>query len=93
MYNESIDCNNKIITSEALQQILTSMGEKIKKYKKIYENERMRNQILEYNYQTYTFKDERSKMSAYVDFYDGTNIKFDNYDGIMGAFYNRLSEI
>ena len=93
MYNDSIKCENKIITKDDLQEIFMAMGDKIKYYKKISDNEKMKNQMLEYQYQEYTFKDEGSKISAMVDFYDNTSVKLDNYDGFMGVFYNRLDEI
>ena len=32
-------------------------------------------------------------MKVTVDFYDNTNITFDNYDNFMGIFYSRIDEI
>ena len=49
--------------------------------------------MLDITYQNYTFKDEGSKMKVVVDFYDNTNITFDNYDNFMSIFYSRIEEI
>jgi len=93
MYNDTIKAENKIISSEDLTQIFQLMGETLKKYLKISEEEKRENMTLEYAEQKYSFKDEGSKMKVTVDFYDDTNITFDNYDGFMGIFYSRLQEI
>lgn len=93
MYNDTIKAENKIISSDDLAQIFQLMGETLKKYLRIYEQEQMQNKMLDTPYQSYTFKDEGSKMKVIVDFYDNTNITFDNYDSFMGIFYSRLNEI
>lgn len=49
--------------------------------------------MLDYAYQSYTFKDEGSKMKVIVDFYDNTNITFDNYDNFASIWYSRIDEI
>lgn len=93
MYNESIRAENKIISNNDLTEIFQAMGDTLKKYKKISDQEAMQNHMLESQYQKYTFKDEGSKMKVNVDFYDNTNITFDNFDGFMGIFYSRIDEI
>lgn len=93
MYNDTIKAENKIISSDDLAQIFQLMGETLKKYLKVSEQEEMKNRMLDIPYQNYTFKDEGSKMKVIVDFYDNTNITFDNYDSFMGIFYSRLNEI
>ena len=93
MYNDTIKAENKIISSDDLTQIFQLMGETLKKYLRIYEQEQMQNKMLDTPYQSYTFKDEGSKMKVIVDFYDNTNVTFDNYDSFMGIFYSRLNEI
>jgi len=93
MYNDTVKAENKIISYEDLNQIFQLMGETLKKYLKIYEREEMQNQMLEPWDKSYTFKDEGSKMRVTVDFYDNTNIVFDNYDNFMGIFYSRINEI
>lgn len=93
MYNDTLKAENKIITNDSLFQIFQLMGEKLKKYKKVSEYENKSNNMLDYAYQSYTFKDEGSKMKVTVDFYDNTNITFDNYDNFASIFYNRVDEI
>ena len=93
MYNDTIKAENKIISSDDLTQIFQLMGETLKKYLKVSQQEEMQNRMLDTPYQNYTFKDEGSKMKVIVDFYDNTNITFDNYDNFMGIFYSRIDEI
>lgn len=93
MYNDTIKAENKIISSDDLTQIFQLMGETLKKYLKVSQQEEMQNRMLDTPYQNYTFKDEGSKMKVTVNFYDNTNITFDNYDNFMGIFYSRIDEI
>lgn len=93
MYNETIKAENKIISSEDLTEIFQAMGETLKKYLRISQNEKIQNNTLDRLKQRYTFKDEGSKIKFLVNFYDNTNINFDNYDVFMGIFYSRLHEI
>lgn len=93
MYNDTIKAENKIITNDNLIQIFQLMGETLKKYQKISIAETQKNQMLDYKYQSYSFKDDGSKMKVTVDFYDNTNITFDNYDNFISIFYNRIDEI
>ena len=93
MYNDTIKAENKIISSDDLTQIFQLMGETLKKYLKTSQDEEKQNRMLDTPYQNYTFKDEGSRMKVIVDFYDNTNITFDNYDNFMGIFYSRIDEI
>ena len=93
MYNDTIKAENKIITSESLAQIFQAMVETLKKYLSISEYEEKQNRMYNYEYQNYTFKDEGSRMRMNIDFYDNTNISFDNYDNFISIFYNRTAEI
>ena len=93
MYNDTIKAENKIISSDDLTQIFQLMGETLKKYLKTSQHEEKQNRMLDTPYQNYTFKDEGSRMKVIVDFYDNTNITFDNYDNFMGIFYSRIDEI
>ena len=93
MYNDTIKAENKIISNDDLSRIFQGMGEKLKKYQKISENENKTNHMLDYAYQSYTFNDVGSKMNVIVDFYDNTNITFDNYDNFASIFYSRVDEI
>ena len=80
MYNDTIKVANKIITDKNLFEIFALMNEKLVSFKKIYQMEEAQNRMLEYNYQKWTFKDNGSSLSFDVNFYDDTNIKFDNYN-------------
>ena len=93
MYNDTIKAENKIISNDNLTQIFQTMGETLKKYQKVSAAEEQRNHMLDYAYQSYTFKDEGSKMKVIVDFYDNTNITFDNYDNFASIWYSRIDEI
>lgn len=93
MYNDTIKAENKIIDSQELVRIFQTMGETLKKYQRISDDEERRNSMLDSSYQKYTFKDEGSKFKAEVNFYDDTNVTFDKFDSFMGIFYSRLSEI
>ena len=93
MYNDTIKVANKIISAEDLFDIFSKMQEKLIYYKKISENEERKNQMLEWRYQTWTFRDSNSSLSFEVDFHDDTNIRFDNYNNFISVFNNRLQEI
>lgn len=93
MYNDTIKAENKIISNEDLTQIFQLMGETLKKYLRISQQEEIQNQMVDVFNRNYTFKDEGSKMKVVVDFYDNTNITFDNYENFMGIFYSRINEI
>lgn len=93
MYNDSIKVANKIITYDDLLDIFSKMQEKLVQYKKISNSEEMKNRVLDYRYQTWTFKDLGSKLNFDVDFYDNTHIKFDNFNNFISVFNTRLDEI
>ena len=93
MYDDSIKVANKIISYNDLLEIFTKMHEDFEKYKKIYKNEEVKNKMLDYRYQVWTFKDTSSDLHFTVNFYDDTNIKFDNYNNFYTVFNNRIEEI
>ena len=93
MYNETVTAANKIITYNDLYDIFNSMNEEITKLKKISENEERNNQRIEYQYQKWTVKDNISNYHMTINFYDDTEIKFDNYNNFITIFNNRLEEI
>ena len=93
MYNDTIQVANKIITVKSLIDIFSLMNERMIYYKKIAEMEERNNKVLSYSYQKWTFKDYGSALTFKVNFYDDTNIKFDNYNQFLSVFQNRLSEI
>lgn len=93
MYNDTIKVANKIISYDDLFDIFTKMYEKLTYYKKISNSEEMQNRMLNYKYQRWTFKDSNSCLSFEVNFYDDTQIKFDNYNNFISIFNTRLEEI
>lgn len=93
MYNETLTVANKIISYDDLLDIFTKMQEKLLYYQKVSNHEEIQNKMLDYNYQKWTFKDNESSLKFHVDFYDDTNIKFNNYNNFIGIFNNRLAEI
>lgn len=93
MYNDSIKVANKIITYNDLLEIFTQMNEKLLYYKKIYDSEEKKNYMLSYKYQTWSFKDYNSRLTFDVNFYDDTQVKFDNFNNFISVFHNRLEEI
>ncbi len=93
MYNDTIAVANKIITYENLNEIFTTMNEKLIFYMKIFEKEERENETLLDQYQNWTFKNLNSGLEFSVEFSDDSRIKFDNYDNFAGVFNNRLSEI
>ena len=93
MYDETIDAKNKIISSRDLQEIFEKMGEILKKYKKISDDEERKNHSLEKYDWVFSYRDEGSQFKATVDFYDSTEVTFDSYEKFMNIFYNRLNEM
>lgn len=49
--------------------------------------------MLDYSHQVWTFKDSDSRLHFAINFYDDTQIKFDNYNNFVTIFNNRLEEI
>lgn len=93
MYNDNLSVTNKIITFDDLFEIFTAMNEKLEYYRKLYQAEELKNRMLEYKYQTWTFKDNGSHLKFSVRFYDNSSIDFDNYNNFIGIFNTRLDEI
>lgn len=93
MYYDTIKCENKIITSEALMEIIQTMNETLKKYERIGDQEKLQNQMLETKYQAYTYKYSTSKLTFDVNFNDNTDIHIDRYEAFSGIYYSRLTEI
>lgn len=93
MYYDTIKCENKIISSEALMEIFQTMNDTLKKYERISEQEKMQNQMLERKYQKFTYDYTISKLSFQINFTDNTNISIDKFETFSGIFYSRISEI
>ena len=93
MYYDTIKCENKIISSEALMEIFQTMNDTLKKYERIAEQEKMQNQKLERKYQKFTYDYTISKLSFQINFTDNTDISIDKFETFSGIFYSRISEI
>lgn len=93
MYYDTIKCENKIISSEALMEIFQTMNDTLKKYERISEQEKMQNQMLERKYQKFTYDYTISKLSFQINFTDNTDISIDKFETFSGIFYSRISEI
>lgn len=93
MHNDTIKVANKIISYEDLYEIFSAMNEKLVKYKKIYEKEQEINKDLSYGQKKWTFQDCGSKIRFDINFYDDTEVRFDNYNNFISIFNSRLHEI
>ena len=93
MYNDTIKVAGKIITLEDLSNIFFKMWENLEQLNKIYKQEQSANQMLDRDDQVWTLKDFNGYLSFCVDFYDDTNIKFDNFHNFMSIFNTRANEI
>lgn len=93
MYNDKIKVDNKIISYDDLLEIFEKMNEKLLYYLKIYKTEVKQNEMLQYDYQKWSFNNISSSLSFNIDFYDNTTIKFDNYNSFIGIFNSRLDDI
>lgn len=93
MYYDTIKCENKIITSEDILEIVQTMNNTLKKYERISEQEKIKNQMLERKYQSYTYDYTISKISFNINFTDNTEISIDKYETFIGLYHNRITEI
>lgn len=96
MYNESIDTNNKIISSDLILNIFDKMNELIKSYT-------LKANIEDQTYNSLSFENQLnmkrkfnifiSDFSFTVDFYDSTKITINSYENFIGIYNSRLHEI
>lgn len=96
MYNESINTNNKIISTDLILNIFGRMNELIKSYTSKANKEEQTYNSLSFENQLNMkreFSNFISDFSFTVDFYDSTNITINNYEGFIGIFNSRLHEI
>lgn len=93
MYGDTVKVANKIISYDDLLEIFHKMNETLDKYLRIYKSEEMKNKIMDYKYQFWTYKDSSSSLKFRVNFYDDTVVSFENYSSFIGVFNNRLEEI
>lgn len=96
MYNESINTNNKIISTDLILNIFGRMNELIKSYTSKANKEEQTYNSLSFENQLNMkreFSNFISDFSFTVDFYDSTNITINNYESFIGIFNSRLHEI
>jgi len=93
MYNDTIKVANKIISYEDLYDIFSIMNEKLIYYKKVFQREELQNKAISYFERVWTFEDTSSKLGFYGDFFEGTYIKFDNFNSFLVIFQTRTEEI
>lgn len=93
MYNETIDTSNKIITNEDLQEIFAKINEEMVNIENLSKEEKIRNQNVDTENQTWAYKNYSATFKCTFNFYDSTTITVDNYDGFINLYNDRLSEI
>ena len=93
MYNEKILTINKIVSDKLLEEIFLKMYEEKRDCEKIYDYEKRKNELADYNNQHWTLNMFQSSLDFTVDFYDNSNITFDNYTNFISVFNNRKHEI
>lgn len=93
MYNDTIKVANKIITDADLAQIFEKMNEELLENQRICRQETLQNEKYEREYQHWTTKGFDGIFKFTIDFYDDTNISFDNYNNFMSIYNSRIHEI
>lgn len=93
MYGDTIKVANKIITDKDLEEIFFKMYEEMEMCQKQCKTETMQNERYERDYQNWTVKDYSGLFKVDVNFYDDTNISFDNFHNFMSIYNSRLHEI
>lgn len=93
MYNDTLKVANKIITDSDLARIFEKMNEELLENQKICRQETLQNEKYEREYQRWTTKGFEGVFKCTIDFYDDTNITFDNYNNFISIFNNRIHEI
>lgn len=93
MYNDTIKVANKIISDSDLADIFQKMNEEILENTRICKQEVMQNEKYETEYQHWTTKNFEGTFKCTVNFYDDTNITFDNYNNFISIFNSRIHEI
>lgn len=93
MYNDTLKVANKIITDSDLARIFEKMNEEMLENQKICRQETLQNEKYEREYQHWTTKGFEGKFKCTVNFYDDTNITFDNYNNFISIYNSRIHEI
>lgn len=93
MYSDTIKVANKIISDSDLADIFQKMNEEILENTRICKQEIMQNEKYETEYQHWTTKDFQGTFKCTVNFYDDTNVTFDNYNNFISIYNSRIHEI
>ena len=91
MYNEKLNVENKIITSNDLINIFNKMNEVIVKYQKIAQYDEMKNKNIDFREQVWEARYLNKNFKFTVKFYDNTEITFDDYNNFLGIFNKRIN--
>lgn len=93
MYNDTLKVANKIITDSDLARIFEKMNDEILENQKICKQETLQNEKYAREYQNWTTKGFEGKFKCTINFYDDTNITFDNYNSFISIYNSRIHEI
>ncbi len=93
MYNDKLEVANKIITDKDLEEIFVKMNDDMILNKQLANQEKIQNEKYEYEYQHWSLKYFDGSFKCTINFYDDTDITFDNYDNFISIFNSRISEI
>ncbi len=93
MYNDTLTVANKIISDKDLEEIFYKMYDEMQMCEKQFKIETSQNERYEWQYQNWTVKGYSGTFKADINFYDDTNISFDNLANFMSIFNARLHEI
>ena len=92
-FDETIKCENKIIKSEDLKDIINLMYDTYNKYMLISTKEIEKNKNFDFDEKEFTFKDNGSSLKYRIDFHDNTNAQIDNTEEFLHLYETRLHEI
>lgn len=93
MYNDKIEVANKIISDKDLADIFQKMNDDLLLNQQISNQEKIQNEKYESEYQHWSCKYFDGNFKCTINFYDDTNITFDNYNNFISIFNSRISEI
>lgn len=93
MYNDVIKAANKIISDADIAYIIEKIDEDIKLNQKLCEEENIKNERFEREYQNWTVKNFEGSFKCRFDFYDDTSVDVDNYFNFSNIYNNRLQDI
>ena len=93
MHDDTIKVANKIISDKDLADIFQKMNDELILCEQINKQEEIQNEKYEREYQHWSCKYLNDSFNATINFYDDTNVTFDNYNNFISIFNSRISEI